>query len=67
MKDVWSLATLSIGALCFVAFVTIVKPDAISAVRASSKSEYCKVHASGAQGCRVHLLAAVSGVEGRAR
>jgi hypothetical protein len=67
MKDVWCLATFTIGALCFVAFVTIVKPDAISAVRASSKSEYCKMHASGVQGCRVHVFAAVSGVEGRAR
>ena len=42
MKDVLSLTTLAIGALCFVVFVTTVKPDAISAVPASSKPEYCK-------------------------
>jgi hypothetical protein len=59
MKDVLSLATLAIGALCFVVFVTTVKPDAISAVPASSKPEYCKMQASGAQGCRVHVFAAV--------
>jgi hypothetical protein len=43
MKDVLSLATLAIGALCFVVFVTTVKPDAVSAVPASSKPEYCKL------------------------
>jgi hypothetical protein len=30
MKDVLSLTTFTIGALCFVMFVTTVKPDAIS-------------------------------------
>jgi hypothetical protein len=59
MKDVLSLATFAIGALCFVVFVTTVKPDAISAVPASSKTEYCKMQASGAHGCRVHVFAAV--------
>src|SRR5258708_4337479 len=47
MKDVLSLTTFAIGALCFVVFVTTVKPDAISAVPASSKPEYCKMQASG--------------------
>ena len=47
MKDVLSLTTFAIGALCFVVFVTTVKPDAISAVPASSKLEYCKMQASG--------------------
>ena len=59
MKDVLSLATFAIGALCFVVFVTTVKPDAISAGPASSKPEYCKMQASSAQGCRVHVFAAV--------
>jgi len=43
MRDVLSLTTLAIVALCFVVFVTTVKPDAISAVPASSKPEYCKL------------------------
>ena len=43
MKDVLGLATFAIGALCFVGFVTTVKPDAISAVPASSKPEYCEL------------------------
>ena len=59
MKDVLSLATFAIGALCFVVFVTTVKPDAISAVPASSKPEYCNMQASGAQRCDVHVFAAV--------
>ena len=45
MKDVLSLTTFAIGALCFVVFVTTVKPDAISGVPASSKPEYCKMQA----------------------
>jgi hypothetical protein len=68
MKDFSSLATFAIVPLCFVVFVTTVKPDAISAVSASSKPEYCKMQASGGvQGCREHVFAAASGVEGRAR
>jgi hypothetical protein len=45
MKEVLSLTTFAIGALCFVVFVTTVKPQAISAVPASSKPEYCKMQA----------------------
>ena len=37
MKEVLSLFTFGIGALCFVVFVTVIKPDAISAVPATSK------------------------------
>ena len=59
MKDVWSLAIFAIGALCLVTFVTTVKPDAIKAVPASSKSEHWKRQACGARGCRVHVFAAV--------
>ena len=38
MKEVLSLATL--GLLCFVAFVTTVKPTAISAIQAAP--DYCR-------------------------
>ncbi len=41
MKNVLSLTTFAMVALCFVVFITTVKPDAISAVPASSKPEYC--------------------------
>jgi len=41
MKHFWILTAFAIGALCFVVFVKTVKPDAISAVPASSKPEYC--------------------------
>ena len=33
MKEVLSLATFALGVLCFLAFVTTVKPRAISAIR----------------------------------
>jgi hypothetical protein len=35
MKEVLSLATFALGMLCFVAFVTTVKPTAISAIQAA--------------------------------
>jgi hypothetical protein len=59
MKDVLSLATFALGVLCIVAFVTTVKPTAISAIQAAP--DYCRRDSSGMRGCDVHLLAAVSG------
>ena len=41
MKEVLSVFTFGIGALCFVVFVTVLKPNAISAVPGRSKPEYC--------------------------
>jgi hypothetical protein len=35
MKEVLSLATFALGMLCFVAFVTTVKPTAVSAIQAA--------------------------------
>ena len=40
MNEVLSLATLALGVLCFVAFVTTVKPTAISAIQAAP--DYCR-------------------------
>ena len=40
MKEVLSFFTFGIGALCFVAFFTVFKPDAVSAVAGTSKPEY---------------------------
>jgi hypothetical protein len=37
MKEALSLFTLIIGAFCFVVFLTVFKPDAISAVPGRSK------------------------------
>jgi len=59
MKDVLCLVTFAIGALCFLAFVTTVKPNAISAVPASSTPEHCKMQIPGVHGCRAHVFAAV--------
>ena len=59
MKEVLSLATFALGVLCLVAFVTTVKPTAISAIRAAP--DYCRRDSSGMRGCDLHLLAAVSG------
>jgi hypothetical protein len=41
MRSVWSLATFAIGALCFVTFVTKVKP--VSIVAAPFLSEQVQV------------------------
>ena len=41
MREDLSLFTFAIGALCFVVFVTVLKPNAISAVPGPSKPKYC--------------------------
>jgi hypothetical protein len=61
MKEVLSLVTFALAALCFVVFVTTVKPDAISAVPPPSKPEVCQTHRSWTRGCGLHVFAAVSG------
>jgi hypothetical protein len=43
MKEVLSVFTFGIGALCFVVFVTVLQPNAISAVSGPSKPEYCNM------------------------
>jgi hypothetical protein len=40
MKEVLSVSTSGIGALCFVVFVTVLKPTAVSAVHGTSAPEY---------------------------
>jgi hypothetical protein len=52
MKDILSVVTFVMGALCFVVFLTTLKPDALSAVRPASRPAHCKVPASEAPGCR---------------
>ena len=59
MKEVFSLATFALGVLCFAAFVTTVKPTAISAIQAASVD--CQTDPSGMRGCDLHAFAAVSG------
>ena len=51
MKELLSVFTFGIGTLCFVVFVTVVKPDAISAIPGPSKAEYCKAEAWPVHGC----------------
>jgi hypothetical protein len=52
MKEVLSVFTFGIGALCFVVFVTVFKPTAVSAVHGTSKPVYCSTDVSPALGCR---------------
>ena len=40
MKEVLSVFTFGIGALCFVVFVTVFKPTAVSAVHGTSTPKY---------------------------
>jgi hypothetical protein len=53
MKEVSSLAVFALHVLCFVAFVTTVRPTAISAVQAAPDWH--------SWGCELHVFAAVSG------
>jgi hypothetical protein len=54
MKGVLSLAMFALHVLCFVAFVTTVRP-AISAIHAAPD------HCRHSWGCALHVFAAVSG------
>lgn len=60
MKEVLSLFTFAIGALCFVVFVARFKPDAISAVPAPTKLARCSTQASSPPACRPHVLTALA-------
>ena len=60
MKEVLSVFTFGIGALCFMVFVTVLKPNAISAVTGPSKPEYCNSEASPKHRCPLHVFAAIS-------
>jgi hypothetical protein len=57
MKEVLSLFTFGIGALCFVVFVILFKPHALSAVARSSKPVQCSTEASPAHGCHQYSSA----------
>jgi hypothetical protein len=46
MKDVLSVVTFIMGALCFVMFLITLKPDALSAVPSSGKPAHCKLTVS---------------------
>jgi hypothetical protein len=62
MKEVLSLALFALIVLCFVAFVTTLRPTAVSAIQAAP--DYCRRHSSGMRGCDLHVFAAVSGASG---
>jgi hypothetical protein len=55
MKEVSSLAMFALHVLCFVAFVTTVRPTAISAIQAAPD------HCRHSWGCELRVFAAVSG------
>ncbi len=59
MKDVLSFATFALGLLCFVAFVTTVKPTAVGAIQAAP--DYCRRDSSGMRRCDPRVFAAVTG------
>jgi hypothetical protein len=60
MKEVLSLCTFVIAALCFVVFLSVFKPDATSAVHAPGRLERCSNDASPAHGCSPQAHAAAS-------
>ena len=62
MREVLSLATFVLGVLCFVAFVTAVKPNAFAAAEAPNKPAHCQTDDSQRRNplCRsIRLRAAV--------
>ena len=66
MKEVLSLAIFAVGVLCFVTFVTTVKPTAINAVQWTNKPDYCPTELSGVRGCGTQVIAATLGaIDGR--
>jgi hypothetical protein len=60
MKEVLSVFTFGIGALCFAVFVTVFKPTAVRAVDGTSMPVYCSTSVSSAHGCRPPVFAAAA-------
>ena len=60
MTEVLSVFTFGIGSLCFVVFVTVLKPNAISAIPGPSKPEYCNTERFACAASRPHSSAASS-------
>jgi hypothetical protein len=60
MKEVLSAFTFGIGAFCFVAFLTALKPLAIPAATGLTNPAYCSTKASPTLACQSHVFAAVS-------
>ena len=52
MKDVLSVVTFVMGALCFVIFIYSVKPDPLSVVPPPSKPAHCRIAVSREPACR---------------
>jgi len=59
MKEVLSIAMFALTVLCFVTFVTAIRPTAVSAIQAAP--DYCRRHSFGLRACDLHVFAAVSG------
>ena len=60
MKEVLSFFTFGLGALCFVAFFTALKPLAVTATTGLANPAYCSTEASPTLACQSHVSAAVS-------
>ena len=52
MKDVLSVVTFVVGALCFVMFLNAWKPGSLSAVLSPGKPAHCKLAVSREPVCR---------------
>jgi len=60
MKEFLSFFTFGIGALCFVAFLTDLKPLAVTATTGLANPACCSTKASPTLACQSHVFAAVS-------
>jgi hypothetical protein len=66
MKDVLSLAVFVGKVLCFMVFVSVLKPDSrIGAVQTSTNPADCRMERSGMQECGLNVFAAASQADAR--
>jgi uncharacterized membrane protein len=61
MKEVLSVFTFGIGALCLAAFLTILTPKPINAAPGPSKPSHCNTDLSPTHQRQRHMVATVSG------
>ena len=60
MREVLSVFTFGIGALCFVVFFTALKPLAFTSATGPANPAYCSTKASPTLACQPHVFAAAS-------
>ena len=63
MKEIFCFAVFVGKLLGFLVFVNVLRPHSIGVVEAPTRSAYCKIERSRAQGCELGGSAALSSVD----